>query len=85
LGTSSLSTAQAPKLDWVQCDTCARWEIFDNTGTPGKYNEERMANTKFVCRACGTDRMIKELTSENASLKTRISVLEEAKKTGALK
>ena len=83
--TSAVPTSSAESLDWVECDKCRRWDIFENTGLPGEYCEEALSKIKYICRQCDSDKLIKKLSDENKELKTRVSVLEEALKANSKK
>ena len=39
----------------MQCDRCDRWELFENSGMVGEYDEEEMEKHEFVCRNCECD------------------------------
>ena len=39
----------------MQCDSCDRWELFDNCGMEGEYDEEEMKKHEFVCCNCEFD------------------------------
>ena len=40
---------------WVQCDRCDRWELFENRGIPGNFDETRVKQVKFECRLCAVN------------------------------
>ena len=48
-------TRKSPKIDWVQCDDCARWDIFDNASKElgiDKFDEDKIAKSRYTCRQC---------------------------------
>ena len=45
-------------LNWVQCDQCQRWELFDNTGLGGEFDERAVKDIKFICRMCKLESMV---------------------------
>jgi hypothetical protein len=39
-------------LRWVQCDRCGRYELYENCGIDGEYDEDKVKAAAFVCRMC---------------------------------
>jgi hypothetical protein len=76
------------KLDWVCCDQCGRWEIFDNCKQElgmEEYDAERVARVEFVCRACVSDARVEKLASVVTQMQqsieavaSKVSELEES-------
>ena len=70
-------------LNWVQCDGCERWELFENTGIAGPYDKETINEAKFRCRNCCFENKLetmevdlKKLRVENEQLKDLLSNME---------
>lgn len=49
---NSVDVVPGEKCHWVQCDQCDRWELFENSGIGGKFDETRISQVKFQCRLC---------------------------------
>lgn len=39
-------------VNWVQCDRCECWEVFENSGLGGDFDAETVQDLIFVCRLC---------------------------------
>ena len=48
-------------LNWVECDLCGGWEIFENTGISGPFSAGLAKKIKYVCRFCSLSAKIEEL------------------------
>ena len=64
------------ETNWVQCDQCDRFEMYENTGIKGKFDSAAIAKKKFICRLCNMDLDMKEIKEENANLKCRLTAAE---------
>ena len=52
-GKSGLTSSE--DCHWVQCNKCDRWELFENSGISGTFDETRVNEMKFECRFCAVD------------------------------
>ena len=61
-------TAKAPGppedigLNWIGCEVCSGWELFENSGITGPYSDTLAKKANFVCRLCTLDGKLSELT-----------------------
>src|SRR6516225_1106250 len=39
-------------VNWVGCDKCGRWELFENCGLGDVYDKSKMDKVNFECRLC---------------------------------
>lgn len=67
-------------LNWLACDTCSGWEIFENSGLPGPYNEKEVNKVKFTCRHCKVLKRIDDLFKEIADVRNNKLPDEDLKK-----
>lgn len=58
------------KENWVQCDKCQGWELFENSGIGGRFDQTRISKVKFQCRMCG-------VSASSGDLEARIAALEQ--------
>jgi hypothetical protein len=63
-------------INWIQCDSCTRWEIYENSGLAGPYDEDKVGVAKFECRFCGLSRHLEDSRNEITSLNKKINQLE---------
>jgi hypothetical protein len=42
-------------VNWLQCDDCNRYELYENCGFEGEYDQKKVDTLKFVCKWCGMD------------------------------
>jgi hypothetical protein len=40
------------KLNWIQCDKCSSWNLFENSGLSGDFDEKSFKDVKVECRMC---------------------------------
>ena len=52
--------ASVDETNWVQCDRCDDWVLFDNTGLTGQYDEKCLKELKYVCRMCKIEYKLEE-------------------------
>jgi predicted nuclease with TOPRIM domain len=82
-------------LNWVQCDLCNRFEMYENSGFAGEYDEKKVESLKFVCKICElvkwkdvvsvkVDALEKQLTAVNDRLE-RVEKNVEAVKEDSVK
>jgi hypothetical protein len=72
-----------PSLNWIQCDKCQGWDLFENSGIGGKFNEKVLCSVKFDCRLCRMERCVdgvvdkvREVEGTVAEVKGRVEKLE---------
>jgi lysophospholipase L1-like esterase len=79
------------KLDWVSCDGCGRWELFDNCkdelGLDG-FDVERISKVTLSCRMCKVECridklevVVKEVKDRVESVSDRLGKLELSNRT----
>lgn len=72
--------SQKEKLNWVHCEKCNRWEIFENCGLGEKYDEKVVRKCKFECRFCKLEEKQTEcfsvIESEVAGMRDRLNEIE---------
>ena len=39
-------------MNWVECDRCKEWNLFENCNLGAKYDEKKVKDMKFECRMC---------------------------------
>ena len=44
-------------LNWLQCGACGRFELYENCGMEGEYDEEKVKSVAFICRMCELEKM----------------------------
>src|SRR5437867_1860526 len=66
---------------WLACDTCRRWEVYENTGLPGPYDEVKVRNAKFNCQLCAITIKLDLANTEITILKNKIVQLESVQAT----
>lgn len=58
---------------WLECSSCRGWEIFENTGLPGPYNEKIARKAKFSCKLCAINKKIDAFFSELNKIRTQLA------------
>jgi myosin heavy subunit len=56
-------TKKMMEVDWVCCDDCARWDMFDNVSRDiglDKFDGEKIDKLHYVCRQCKFESEIRE-------------------------
>src|SRR2546425_865098 len=78
MGTRSKKAHPAEDVGifWLSCDGCQRWELFENTGLPGPYDEMKVKKAKFTCQFCIITGKLEAALSEIGSLSNKIVKLE---------
>src|SRR6267154_126142 len=51
-------------LNWVECDLCSCWEVFENSGIAGSFSASLAKKANFVCRMCVLRGKLDELTNQ---------------------
>jgi len=89
---SGLELAEMPKytkgvvncVNWVQCDVCDRYELYENCGMEGEYDQKKVDAASFTCRLCVMEEWKSEEKVRVTELETwkseRMSELEEWKR-----
>lgn len=82
-GIPKMTRNLGPTVNWIQCDKCKEWVIFENSGISGKFDEKELADVKFDCRMCRMERRIegvvgkvREVEGAVAEVKERVAKLE---------
>src|SRR5207245_2498251 len=82
-----MPVSKSSKIEWVSCDKCSRWEMFENCTVElgiDKYDEVKINETNFKCRLCKTDEKLacfmEQSENKFAGVVSRITKLEEALK-----
>ena len=70
---NSVDLVPGEKCHWVQCDHCDRWELFENTGIGGKFDDARISKVKFQCRLCCVSECNEGLEARIVSLERHIA------------
>ena len=53
-----------PTLNWIQCDSCQSWELFENSGLGGKFDGKALGSVKFDCRYCRIEKRVEGLVGK---------------------
>jgi hypothetical protein len=79
-------------LDWVSCDGCGKWELFDNCKDElglDEFDVERISKVTLSCRMCKfecridkLEDVVKEVKDRVESVSDRLGKLEEVVKVG---
>ena len=68
-------------MNWVQCDKCDRYDVFENTGIEGEYDQKVIETLMYECRVCVWQRGVFErldgLANELKEVKKRLTEVEE--------
>ena len=67
------SREESVGLNWLACDVCSGWDIFENTGITGPYNEKLAQKTSFTCRHCKIIQRLDDLTTQVSKLQTQLT------------
>jgi hypothetical protein len=67
------------EMNWVQCEACNDWVIFENSRITGKFEEVK--DKSFKCRFCSTEEKLVLANKEISDLKKKIEELEKGKDT----
>src|SRR3989442_14286092 len=49
-------------FNWVGCEVCSGWELFENSGIAGPYSVNLAKKANFVCRLCKLDGKLNDLS-----------------------
>ena len=63
-GIPKLTRNLGQTVNWIQCDRCKGWDIFENSGISGKFDEKVLADVKFDCRMCRMERRVEGLVGK---------------------
>lgn len=66
-------------IDWIQCDICDRWELFDNADL-GTSSTAEIKDAKFTCRMCKIESQMvtkDELTKKLVGIENKVCSIEE--------
>lgn len=64
---------------WLTCKSCNGWDIFENTGLPGPYNEKACKKASFTCRYCKLKRQLDDLCNDLHTIKNQINKVDVEK------
>src|SRR5580704_14007394 len=72
--------------NWVQCDKCDRYEVYENCGFAGEYDQKNVDTLKFVCKFCemaewmnGVNVRVTEFEEWKNGVNERVAALDEWK------
>lgn len=51
-GLTGSKLMKRDNLNWVECELCHRWELFENSGLGSDFDEKLVKDAKFECRLC---------------------------------
>ena len=66
------------KLNWVECDKCNGWELFENTGIPEKFDPQRVSEMSFTCCHCKAESVVAKLESRVVIIESMMRAAEES-------
>ena len=79
-GDSSKNKKNDENLNWVKCDKCSRWVLYETTvlcAELGSFNDEKVTDVSFTCDYCELKQMVVELAAENKELRSKVADLEK--------
>src|SRR6266516_6468564 len=62
---------------WLTCVKCRNWEIWENTGLPGRYSKEKAKKAKFTCRNCSLQRDLDQARQDLSIINDKVIALEK--------
>ena len=68
--------------DWVSCDLCNDWILYENSGMKTPFNELKKTNEKLTCRACLAEKRIVILEQLMARLETTAETTKQSIDSG---
>ena len=48
-------------INWLECDMCSSWDIYENTGLLGPYSAVLAKKASYVCRYCKLSGRVEEM------------------------
>ena len=66
-----------PSLNWIQCDKCQGWDLFENSGIGGKFNEKVLCSVQFDCRLCQMERRVEGLVGKVREVEETVAEVKE--------
>jgi archaellum component FlaC len=78
MATRKNRKSNSGNVDWVSCDNCNRWELFENCKTElglAVFDEERIGQIQFCCRICTNDTKTERLEKAVKDIEMRVDVL----------
>ena len=84
------SVSMAAELNWLSCDNCGRWEVYENTPLFRdniKFDNNKISKMSFSCDICVLKQEISKLVDDNKALKEAVEkcscTMEESKSSYA--
>src|SRR3989442_14591910 len=79
-------------INWVECDECHRWDIFENSGIPGSIETKKTQKLNYKCRLCKLEERIVRLEGdltkseeEKSVISIKLKQVEEGSKAQTIK
>jgi hypothetical protein len=70
-------TKEGEMEKWVECDVCERWELFENTGLGGEFDEVTIGDQRFECRMCKLEARMEQQAQERKREGDKLSNIEK--------
>src|SRR3989442_562078 len=60
-------------VNWLECELCSGWEIYENTGFTGPFSSSVAKKSTYVCRFCNLNSKFEELLNQVKKVETMIN------------